>query len=97
MAGIILFEDRSNPEGQRYYIMSDSARRLVGTIYLSRGDFWVRSRQVVADQSEYTAIVANKIFLDKEPRLVINTRYGATDVPVPKGLGPTSGVIGLAN
>ncbi len=97
MAGIILFEDRSNPVGQRYYIMSDSARRLVGTIYLPRGAFWVRSRQVVADQSEYTAIVANTIFLDKSPRLVINARYGATDVPVPKGLGPTSGAVGLAN
>lgn len=97
MAGIILFEDRSNQGGQRYYIMSDSARRLVGTIYLPRGAFWVKSRQVVADQSEYTAIVANTIYLDKEPRLVINARYGATDVPVPKGLGPTSGAVGLAN
>ncbi|MFH6782918.1 MULTISPECIES: pilus assembly protein TadG-related protein [Methylobacterium] len=97
MAGVIFFEDRASQEGQRYDIMSDAARRLVGTIYLPRGIFRVRSRQVVADQSEYTAIVANKIFLDKEPRLVINTRYGATDVPVPKGLGPTSGAVGLAN
>ncbi|TNC15107.1 hypothetical protein FF100_05960 [Methylobacterium terricola] len=96
MAGVMLFEDRSTMEGQQYVIMSDSARRLVGTIYLPRGTFWVRSSQVVADQSEYTAIVANKIRLDYQPRLVINTRYGATDGPVPTGLGPSSSVVGLA-
>jgi formylmethanofuran dehydrogenase subunit D len=97
MAGLLLFEDRDSASGRKFDILSDTARRLVGTIYLPRGTFSVRANQVVADQSEYTAIVANQIYLARKPRLVINTRYGATDVPVPKGLGPKSGTIGLAN
>ncbi|WP_245447185.1 hypothetical protein [Methylobacterium sp. 17Sr1-1] len=97
MAGLLLFEDRTAPAGRSFEVLSDSARRLVGTIYLPRGTFSVQTNQVVADQSEYTAIVANQIVLANGPRLVINTRYSATDVPVPKGLGPKSGAIGLAD
>ncbi|WP_244539583.1 TadE/TadG family type IV pilus assembly protein [Methylobacterium sp. 174MFSha1.1] len=97
MAGLLFFEDRKAPAGRSFDILSDSARRLVGTIYLPRGTFSVQTNQVVADQSEYTAIVANQIFLANSPRLVINTRYSATDVPVPRGLGPKSGTVGLAD
>ncbi|KMO21834.1 hypothetical protein SQ03_02425 [Methylobacterium platani JCM 14648] len=97
MAGLLLFEDRDSPSGRVFDILSDSARRLVGTIYLPRGTFSVRANQVVADQSEYTAIVANKIYLSHRPRLTLNTRYTDTDVPVPNGLGPTTTQIGLAN
>ncbi|WP_244936310.1 TadE/TadG family type IV pilus assembly protein [Methylobacterium currus] len=97
MAGLLFFEDRAAPVGRSFEVLSNSARRLVGTIYLPRGTFSVQTNQVVADQSEYTAIVANQIFLSNSPRLVINTRYSATDVPVPKGLGPRSGSVGLAN
>ncbi|WP_245442765.1 TadE/TadG family type IV pilus assembly protein [Methylobacterium terrae] len=96
MAGMLLFEDRQSPAGRVFDILSDSARRLVGTIYLPRGTFSVRANQVVADQSEYTAIVANKIYLNRRPRLTLNTRYSDTDVPVPNGLGPTSSAVGLA-
>ncbi|MGY2048834.1 pilus assembly protein TadG-related protein [Methylobacterium sp. JK268] len=90
MAGLLFHEDRAAPEGRRFEITSDSARRLVGTIYLPRGTFAVAANQVVADLSEYTAIVARRITLAQAPRLVINADYAATDVPVPKGLGPTS-------
>ncbi|WP_018262924.1 TadE/TadG family type IV pilus assembly protein [Methylobacterium sp. WSM2598] len=90
MAGLLFFEDRDAPPGRQFAVLSDSARRLVGTIYLPRGTFTVRTNQVVADQSEFTAIVARGIDLSSAPRLVINADYGATDVPVPKGIGPTS-------
>ena len=96
MAGLLFFEDRRSPDGRNFDILSDGARRLVGTVYLPRGTFSVRAMQVVADQSEYTAIVAHRIALSRQPRLVVNARYGDTDVPVPPGIGPKSGQVGLA-
>ncbi len=65
-----------------------AATGVIGVACLST--FVVNANQVVADQSEYTAVVARRIDLSQAPRLVINTNYGGTDVPVPKGLGPWS-------
>lgn len=88
MAGLLFFEDRNSPELRHFEITSDNARNLVGTIYLPNGIFSVSSKRPVADQSAYTAIVARQIKLNRYPNLVINADYGATDVPVPSGLGP---------
>ena len=90
MAGLLFFEDRNSPELRDFEITSDNARNLVGTIYLPNGIFSVSSKKPVADQSAYTAIVARQIHLYRYPNLVINANYGATDVPVPSGLGPTA-------
>ncbi|MGY2048833.1 pilus assembly protein TadG-related protein [Methylobacterium sp. JK268] len=90
MAGLLFHEDRSAAAGHEFRVGSDNARRLVGTIYLPEGTFAVRTNQIVADQSEYTAIVARRIALAKAPNLVVNADYGKSDIPVPKGLGPTS-------
>jgi hypothetical protein len=92
MAGLLFHEDRTSPADRRFEIISDKARRLVGTIYLPRGVFQVSSKQKVADLSEYTAIVTRRMELSKAPNLVLNTRYGDTDVPVPEGLGPNGSV-----
>ncbi|SFU84339.1 Putative Flp pilus-assembly TadE/G-like [Methylobacterium sp. 174MFSha1.1] len=97
MAGLLFFEDRAAPANRVFEIMSDNARRLVGTIYLPRGTFLVSANQVVADQSEYTAIVARRLALSEAPRLVVNANYGASKVPVPKGIGPTSAYPTLTN
>ncbi|WP_165795808.1 hypothetical protein, partial [Methylobacterium frigidaeris] len=90
MAGLLFFEDRAAPVDRVFEVMSDNARRLVGTIYMPQGTFLVSANQVVADQSEYTAIVTRKLALSQAPRLVVNANYSATKVPVPQGLGPTS-------
>jgi len=90
MAGLLFFEDRGGAAGRVFEVLSDNARRLVGTIYMPRGTFLVSADQVVADQSEYTAIVAQKVALSQGPRLVVNANYSASKVPVPQGLGPTS-------
>ncbi|WP_162596068.1 TadE/TadG family type IV pilus assembly protein [Methylobacterium sp. 17Sr1-1] len=97
MAGLLFFEDRAAPANRVFEIMSDNARRLVGTIYLPRGTFLVSANQVVADQSEYTAIVARRLALSEAPRLVVNANYGASKVPVPHGIGPTSAYPTLTN
>ncbi|MEE4239180.1 MAG: pilus assembly protein TadG-related protein [Anderseniella sp.] len=95
MAGLLFFEDRLNPAGQNHEIVSENARELVGTIYLPKGSFAVSSKKPVADQSAYTAIIANSIQLHKYPRLVLNTNYEQTNVPVPSGLVQTGGSVVL--
>lgn len=91
MAGILFFEDRDNPTDKKFEINSDFTRKLLGTIYLSKGHLVVDGSQPVADLSAYTAIVVQRLELSSGPNLVINTSYDATDVPVPNGIGPATG------
>ena len=74
-----------------YRILSDNARTMLGTIYLPAGRLVIDASRPVADQSAYTVIVAQQINLYEGPNLVLNANYGATSVPVPKGVGPVSG------
>jgi Flp pilus assembly protein TadG len=91
MAGILFFEDRNNAVDGKFQISSDFTRKLLGTIYLSKGRLRVDGTQPVADQSAYTAIVTRRVELTQSPNLVINSSYDATDVPVPNGIGPATG------
>jgi Flp pilus assembly protein TadG len=75
---------------REYRIISDNARTLLGTIYLPQGRLIIDASKPVADQSAYTVIVARMINLYDGPNLMLNAQYGATDVPVPKGVGPSS-------
>ncbi len=95
LAGVLFFEDRSAPEGRVHRILSDDARVLLGTFYLSRGVLMVASLLPVADQSAYTAIVARKLQMAGNPTLVLNADYSATDIPVPEGVGPVGGTVFL--
>jgi Flp pilus assembly protein TadG len=74
-----------------YRIISDDARTMLGTIYLPAGRLVVDAKKPVADQSAYTVIVAAQINLYEGPNLVLNANYAATNVPVPKGVGPVTG------
>ena len=75
---------------REYRIISDDARTLLGTIYLPVGRLIIDAAKPVADQSAYTVIIARMINLYDGPNLTLNARYGSTDVPVPKGVGPSS-------
>ena len=75
---------------REYRIISDEARTLLGTIYLPMGRLIIDSKKPVADQSAYTVIIARQINLYDGPDLMLNARYGTTDVPVPQGVGPSS-------
>jgi len=92
MAGLLFFEDRDKTTGFNHRISSDNARYLVGTIYMPNGSLTIDANEPIADQSEYTAIVVDQLELDGQPNLVINSNYDLTDVPVPDGIGPQSGV-----
>jgi Flp pilus assembly protein TadG len=88
MAGILIAEDRKNPVGQQFEIYSNNARNLLGTIYLPQGRLFVAANNPVSDQSAYTIVVARRFSLSEGPTMVLNTNYGATDIPVPNGVGP---------
>jgi len=90
LAGILFIEDGQAPTGRKFRISSNNAHNLLGTIYLPRGHLLIDSERPIAGESAYTVIVARKIELSNRPRLILNTNYSATDVPVPEGLGPNS-------
>jgi len=95
LAGILFFEDRNAPTLRRHVIKSKKADNLLGTVYLPRGIFVVETNNKVADQSAYTAVIANRVELSKKPNLYLNANYDSTDVPVPNGVGPVGGNIYL--
>lgn len=82
---------------RQYRIISDNARKLLGTIYLPAGRLIVDAKNPVADQSAYTVVVARLVNLYEGPNLILNARYGNSDIPVPEGVGPSSADTVLAN
>lgn len=91
MAGLIFYQDRGSAVSD-FILRSNNASNLLGTIYLPQGNFIVDTNAKVADASAYTAIIARSIQLKRKPNVVLNTDYDATDIPVPSGLGPSSGM-----
>jgi hypothetical protein len=96
MAGLLFYENPAAPIGRNFEISSDAARKLLGTIYLPRGVFKGGGSGKIAALSAYTIIVARRIDL-AGAQLVVNADYGATEVPVPPGLGPNANKVRLSN
>lgn len=95
MAGLLFFEDRSTFTLRIHRIASNNAHTLLGTIYLPKGIFFVDANAPVSQRAAFTIIVANRLAFEAGPEFYINANYGATDVPVPAGLGPVSGMARL--
>jgi hypothetical protein len=95
MAGLLFFEDRNTSTLRIHRIASNNAHTLLGTIYLPKGIFFVEANAPVSQRAAFTIIVANRLAFEAGPEFFINANYGATDVPVPAGLGPVSGVARL--
>ena len=90
-SGFVLVTDRSFTNVLS--ISTDSARKLLGTIYLPNATLAVSgSSNKVADQSPWTVVVAKQLAVDGSAELVINSNYAASAVPVPSGVGPAGGV-----
>ena len=66
---------------------TENAHNLLGTIYLPKGTLVVGSPNPVANASAYTIIIASAVNIVSSPQLVLNSRYGASLVPVPDGAG----------
>lgn len=90
MSGMLFFEDRSVLFKFPHIIASNNARSLVGTIYLPGNTLEINSKNPIADQSDYTVIIARKFDMKDGPELVLNTDYENSLVPVPEGVGNKS-------
>ena len=96
MAGLLMFQDRSSREAN-FVIKSKRAARLIGTIYLPNGNFVVKTKDKIAEESAYTAIVARRVIVQQSTDLVLNTNYDGTDVPVPDGVGPVGSTLRIVH
>jgi len=95
---IPILGDLLSPKGppREHKILSDNARTLIGTIYMPQGRLIIDATKPIADKSAYTVLVVRRIDLHDGPNLVLNSDYSASEVPVPKGVGPY-GKIQLTN
>lgn len=111
LAGILIYDDptgapapvqvkaysKQGKAPREHLILSDNARKLLGTIYMPQGRLIIDATKPVADQSAYTVLVVRQLDLYSGPNLVLNTNYGGSDIPVPKGVGPYGGKVHLTN
>jgi len=81
LAGVLFFEDRNSPWNRSHYFDSNNISRLEGAIYLSRGVLWFDSNSQIAANSAFTTIVVNRLRLDSNAQLVVNTDYDSSAVP----------------
>ena len=88
-AGFVIVATRNN--GNKFIIASSNVDKLLGTIYLPWGTLQVSAAGSVAESSQWSVIVAKYIALSQNARLVINTDYEGSPVPVPIGVGNQAG------
>jgi hypothetical protein len=82
---------------REHKILSDNAHTLHGTIYMPKGRLIIDASKPIADKSAYTVLVVQRIDLHAGPNLILNSDYSASDVPVPKGVGPYGSNVQLTN
>jgi hypothetical protein len=111
LAGILVFDDptgapapekpanhpKAGGSARAHQILSNNARTLLGTIYMPQGRLIVDATSPVADRSAYTVLVVQQLDLYSGPNLVLNSDYGASEIPVPMGVGPYDGNVVLSN
>lgn len=68
-------------------ISSSEVDELLGTIYMPSSHVVVNSAADVAEDSQWSVVVARNINLSKQAQLVINADYDGSPVPVPLGVG----------
>jgi len=82
---------------REHLILSDNARTLIGTIYMPKGRLIIDANKPVADKSAYTVLVVQQLDLYSGPNLILNSDYGASEIPVPAGVGNFGGTVSLTN
>jgi len=87
-AGFLIATTRDNTK--TFEISSTNVSQLLGTIYIPNATLDVTTSGNVAQDSDWSIIVAKKLTLSNGPTLVINKNYAGSGVPVPDGVGPMS-------
>jgi hypothetical protein len=54
---------------------------------MPKGRLIIDATKPVADKSAYTVIVVQQLDLYSGPNLILNADYGASEIPVPPGVG----------
>lgn len=93
LAGLLMYENQNARPVRTFSILSDNARLLEGTLYFPHAHLYIDADRPIADKSAYTAIVTNQMSLYAGPHLVLNTDYDQTEVPVPDGIGNSTGAV----
>lgn len=88
-AGFVMVATRGNYAN--FTIASSFVDRLLGTIYLPMTRLQVSATGDVAEGSQWSVIVARNINLSANARLIINSDYEGSPVPVPIGVGNQAG------
>ena len=95
MVGLVFWEDANNaPAGSpaTHKIWSDNAQNLHGTVYFPQGTLSIGGKANVGSVAAYTIIVAHNLSAFQSANIVLNTNYSASPIPVPTGVGSSSGV-----
>lgn len=88
-AGFVIVTGRDNPNSVSF--LSRNVDELLGTIYMPNSHLLVNSPGAVAEASQWSVIVANRLIVNNAAQLVINSDYEGSPVPVPTGVGSNVG------
>lgn len=85
LAGVVFFQDRSYET--THLFDSNSFGTIEGTVYLPTGVLRSDSNTRMAGASNYSLFIAKRLEFDSNAGLDIKTDYGASSVPLPRGVG----------
>ena len=89
LAGFVVITTRDNTHD--FNMDSGRIEQMLGTIYIPEARLVIEGDQKVAEESDWTVIIAKQVNLKGSPSLVVNANYATSNVPVPVGVGPSAG------
>jgi hypothetical protein len=90
LSGFLLITARDNTNDLELW--SDNIDNLLGVVYAPGAKQQVDGKEQVAEDSDWTVVVAKTIELKGSASLKLNTNYTSSLVPVPEGVGPNTAV-----
>lgn len=85
LAGFLIVTARGNTNDLKLW--SDNVDNLLGVIYAPDAKLQVDGKDQMAEDSDWTVVVAKALELKGSARLRLNTNYSSSLVPVPEGVG----------
>ncbi|OYU77237.1 MAG: hypothetical protein CFE32_06615 [Alphaproteobacteria bacterium PA3] len=88
-AGFVIVSNRTSTKHVSF--KSTQIDRLLGTIYLPNTTIYVTAPGNVAQNSQWSVVVARYVSTSNSSNLIINSDYEGSPVPVPEGVGNRAG------
>lgn len=88
-AGFVIVSNRTSTKHVSF--KSTKVDRLLGTIYLPNTTVYVTAPGNVAQDSQWSVVVARYVITSNSSNLIINSDYEGSPVPVPEGVGNRAG------